>query len=72
MCLKDLGINPNKILRLGKKSPKLGKYRLFLHVPIQRGDRGSGPPEKSQHFVFYSNTGHHNILFFLAILVQNL
>ena len=25
----DFGKNPNKILRLGKKSPKLGKYMHF-------------------------------------------
>ena len=30
LCLLNLGINPNKILRLGTKSPKLGKYRPFL------------------------------------------
>ena len=26
LCLSNLGINPNEILRLGKKSPKLGNY----------------------------------------------
>ena len=30
MHLLNLGINPNKILSLGKKSPKLVKYRIFL------------------------------------------
>ena len=29
LCILNLGINPNKILRLGKNSPKLGKYRPF-------------------------------------------
>ena len=30
LCLLNLGIDPNKILRLGKKSRKLGKYRPVL------------------------------------------